>query len=146
MEWNQNNFTITDQTDQLDFETIHSFISESYWAKGIPKSILERAMNNSLCFGLYYGRKQVGFGRAVTDRATFAYLSDVFVLPTYRGRGLGKWMIACILAHPELQGLRRWLLVTLDAHGLYEQNGFAALREPERFMEIDNPNLYRCDV
>lgn len=146
MEWNQNDFTITDQLDELDFETIHSFISESYWAKGIPKSILERAMNNSLCFGLYHQKKQIGFGRAVTDRATFAYLSDVFVLPTYRGRGLGKWLIACILAHPELQGLRRWLLATLDAHGLYEQNGFVALREPERFMEINDPDIYQHEV
>ncbi|MFH0998370.1 MAG: GNAT family N-acetyltransferase [Pseudomonadota bacterium] len=99
-------------------------------------------MNNSPCFGLYHNSKQVGFGRAVTDRATFAYLADVFVLPAYRGGGLGKCLISCVLCHPELQGLRRWLLATL-AHRLYEQNGFVALRQPDRFMEINDPDIYQ---
>ena len=127
----------------MDIETIHNYLRESYWAKGIPRPIVEKAVSNSLCFGLFHYSKQVGFGRAVTDYATFAYLADVFVLPPYRGRGLGKWLVSCILAHPELQGLRRWMLATLDAHGLYEQNGFVALQKPQRFMEINDPEIYQ---
>ena len=146
MEWKQGEFIITDSRDDLDIETIHNFLSESYWAKKIPRSTVEKAVKNSLCFGLYHNSKQVGFGRAVTDRATFAYLADVFVVPAFRGRGLGKWLVSCILAHPELQGLRRWLLATLDAHRLYEQNGFVALREPDRFMEIHDPDIYQREV
>lgn len=143
MKWKQDEFTITDRQEDLDIETIHDFLRDSYWAKGIPRSIVKKAVNNSLCFGLYHNSKQVGFGRVVTDRATFAYLADVFVVPIYRGRGLGKWLVSCVLAHPELQALRRWLLATLDAHGLYEQNGFSALRKPERFMEINDPDIYQ---
>ncbi len=146
MKWKQGEFTVTDKREDLDIETIHSFLRESYWAKGIPRSVVEKAVNNSLCFGLYHSSEQVGFGRAVTDQATFAYLADVFVVPAYRGRGLGKWLVSCVLAHPELQGLRRWILATLDAHGLYEQNGFVALRKPEWFMEINDPNIYQREV
>ena len=146
MEWKQGEFTITDKREELDIETIHNFLRESYWAKGIPRSIVEKAINNSLCFGMYHNSKQVGFGRVVTDLATFAYLADVFVVPAYRGRGLGKWLVSCLLAHPEVQGLRRWLLATLDAHGLYEQNGFVALRRPEVFMEINDQNIYQREV
>ncbi|MBU0543967.1 MAG: GNAT family N-acetyltransferase [Proteobacteria bacterium] len=146
MEWKQGEFTITDSRDDLDIETVHNFLSESYWAKKIPMSTVEKAVKNSLCFGLYHDSKQVGFGRAVTDRATFAYLGDVFVVPGFRGRGLGKWLVSCILSHPELQGLRRMMLATLDAHRLYEQNGFVALREPGRFMEIHNPDIYQREV
>ena len=146
MEWKQGEFTVTDEREDLDIETIHNFLRESYWAKGIPRPIVEKAVNNSLCFGLYHNSTQIGFGRAVTDQATFAYLADVFVVPAYRGRGLGKWLVSCVLAHPELQGLRRWLLATLDAHGLYEQNGFVALRKPEWFMEINDPDIYQHDV
>jgi N-acetylglutamate synthase-like GNAT family acetyltransferase len=143
MELKLGEFTVTDRREDLDIETIHHFLRESYWAKGIPRSIVEKAINNSLCFGLYHNSIQIGFGRAVSDRATFAYLADVFVLPAYRGRGLGKWLVSCVLAHPELQGLRRWLLATLDAHGLYESNGFSALQKPERFMEINDPDIYQ---
>jgi N-acetylglutamate synthase-like GNAT family acetyltransferase len=143
MEWKQAEFTVTDRREDLDIETIHNFLRESYWAKGIPRTIVEKAVNNSLCFGLYHHSKQIGFGRAVSDRATFAYLADVFVVPAYRGRGLGKWLVSCVLAHPELQGLRRWTLATRDAHGLYEQNGFVALRKPEWFMEINDPDIYQ---
>ena len=143
MEWKQGEFTITDRREDLDIETIHNFLRESYWAKGIPRAIVEKAVNYSLCFGLYHNSKQIGFGRAVSDHATFAYLADVFVVPAYRGRGLGKWLVSCVLAHPELQGLRRWMLATLDAHGLYEQNGFVALRKPEWFMEINDPDIYQ---
>jgi GNAT superfamily N-acetyltransferase len=146
MKWKQGEFTITDNREDLDIETIHNFLCESYWAKNIPRSIVEKAVSNSLCFGLYHYSKQVGFGRTVTDRATFAYLGDVFVVSAYRGRGLGKWLVSCVLGHPELQGLRRWLLATLDAHGLYEQKGFVALRQPDRFMEINDPEIYQRKV
>jgi GNAT superfamily N-acetyltransferase len=142
MEWKQVDYTITDRRDDLDVDTIHGFLRESYWAKGIPRAIVEKAVANSLCFGLYHHTRQIGFARVVTDQATFAYLADVFVLPEYRGQGLGKWLIACVRSHPELQGLRRWLLATLDAHGLYEQHGFIALRKPEVIMEINDPEIY----
>ena len=146
MEWKQGEFTITDRSEDLDVETIHNFLRESYWAKGIPRVIVEKGINNSLCFGLYHNSKQIGFGRVISDHATFAYLADVFVVHTYRGRGLGKWLVSCVLTHPELQGLRRWLLATLDAHGLYEQNGFVGLRKPEWFMEINDPNIYQSEA
>jgi GNAT superfamily N-acetyltransferase len=143
MELKQGEFVVTDRREDLDIGTIHNFLCESYWAKGIPRSIFEKAANNSLCFGLYHNSIQIGFGRAVSDLATFAYLADVFVVPAYRGHGLGKWLVSCILAHPELQGLRRCMLATLDAHGLYAQNGFVALQKPERFMEITDPDIYQ---
>ena len=143
MEWKQNGFTVNDRREDLDIDTIHNFLRESYWANGVPRPIVEKAIDNSLCFGLYHESKQVGFARVVSDHATFAYLADVFVISAYRGRGLGKWLISCILVHPELQGLRRWLLATRDAHALYARNGFVALRKPEWFMEINDPDIYR---
>ena len=146
MEWKQGEFTVTDRREDLDIGTIHSFLRESYWAKSIPRPIVEKAVENSLCFGLYHNSKQVGFGRAVSDRATFAYLADVFVVPAYRGRGLGKLLVSCILSHSELQGLRRWMLATLDAHGLYEQHGFVPLQKPEWFMETNDPEIYQRKV
>jgi len=136
MEWRRGAFRISDRQDELDIDLVHAFLREAYWSRDVSRSVLEAAIANSLSFGLYADPGQVGFGRAVTDRATFAYLSDVFVLPGYRGRGLGKWLVACILEHPELQGLRRWMLATRDAHGLYAPAGFVPLRHPERFMEI----------
>lgn len=146
MEWKQGEFTVTDRREDLDLETIHNFLRESYWAKGITRPIVEKAVNNSLCFGLYHNSEQVGFGRAISDYATFAYLADVFVVPAYRGRGLGKWLVSRVLAHPELQGLRRFMLATLDAHRLYEHNGFIALRKPEWFMEINDTDIYQCEL
>lgn len=143
MKWQQGEFTVTDCREDLDIEMIHDFLCiESYWAKRIPRATVEKSLNHSLCFGLFNARKQIGFARVVSDYATFAYLADVFVVPDFRGHGLGKWLISCILTHPELQGLRRWMLATLDAHGLYEHNGFVALRKPEWFLEIHNPNIY----
>ena len=142
MKWQQNEYIITDESASLDMALIHNFLRSSYWSKAIPREIVTRAVENSLCFGLFHNGKQIGFGRVVTDRATFAYLADVFVIDGYRGLGLGKWLISCVLDHPELQGLRRWLLATLDAHGLYQQHGFVPLRNPERFMEINPPDLY----
>ena len=135
-------FVNTDKS-LLDVDVIHRFLSEeSYWANRRTREQTVMAIENSICFGLYDGRKQVGFCRVVSDRATFAYLGDVFVLPEYRGKGLSKMMIEAVVSHPELQGLRRWLLATKDAHGLYEHFGFAPLRFPERWMERTAPDAY----
>jgi len=136
MNWSKAEFTVSDRKEDMDVTMIHGFLTTSYWAKGIDKSTIERAIANSLCLGVFHNGKQIGFGRAITDRSTFAYLADVFILEEYRGRGLGKWLVDCFLEHEELQGLRRWLLATLDAHGLYRQKGFVPLQEPQRFMEI----------
>ncbi len=129
----------------LDISCIHRYLSEeSYWAKGIPFETVKKAVDNSLCFGIYHGEEQVGFGRLVTDKATFAYLADVFVLPEHRGKRLSKWLMTVIHAHPELQGLRRWVLGTKDAHGLYKQFGWAPLTEDQvsRFMQIQVADIY----
>ena len=126
----------------LNLDVIHGFIAQSYWAKDIPRHLVERAIGNSLCWGVYHHAAQVGFARVITDQATFAYLADVFVLPDHRGRGLSKALVATILAHPDLQGLRRWMLVTADAQTLYEQFGFKAVPQPERHMEIHRPGIY----
>src|ERR1700761_4196593 len=130
-------FSISTDKSLLDFDVIYRFLSEdSYWSQGIPAEKLKRAIENSLCFGVYIRNTQVGFTRVITDKATFAYLCDVFILPGYRGLGLSKWLIQTIIAYPELQGLRRWSLATADAHGLYRQFGFNPLVKPERWMEI----------
>jgi GNAT superfamily N-acetyltransferase len=123
---------------------IHDYLSrESYWAAGIPRDVLERAVAGSLCFGVYdEAGRQVGFARVVTDRATFAYLCDVFVLPSHRGRGLSKWMMECVVAQPDLQGLRRFVLVTRDAHRLYERCGFTPVADPTGYMHIHRPDPY----
>lgn len=142
MEWRQGEFSISNEHGSLDIALIHEFLRNSYWAKEIPREIVEKSLQNSLCFGVFHLDRQVGFGRVVTDRATFAYLADVFVIESYRGRGLGKWLVACVLAHPELQGLRRWSLATADAHALYRQFGFMPLSKPDRMMEIVAPEIY----
>lgn len=136
-------FTITDATDAVDIDAVHGFLATSYWARGIPRNIVERAVRGSLNFSVFHGDAQVGFARVVTDRATFAYLCDVYVLEEYRGRGLGHWLIETVMAHAELQGLRRFSLATRDAHSLYAGVGFTALRAPERHMEIARPDIYR---
>ena len=136
MEWSRGGYTVTDDRAALDAEAVYAFLSETYWAKGIPRETCLRSLENSLCFVLLQAGRQVGFCRAVTDRATFAYLGDVFVLPEHRGQGLAKWMVGCVLAHPDLQGLRRMMLGTSNAHGLYSQVGFAPMARPELFMEI----------
>ena len=133
---------VSTDPDRLDLTTIHRFLSESYWARGIPLETVRESIRNSLCFGLYEGDRQVGFARVVTDRATFAYLADVFVLESHRGRGLGKRLVAEVMAHPSLQGLRRWLLVTRDAHALYARHGWKPLAAPERLMELHFPDAY----
>ncbi|HEX5871833.1 MAG TPA: GNAT family N-acetyltransferase [Longimicrobium sp.] len=130
-------------TDEMDVDAIHAYLGgESYWARGIPREVVARAVHHSVCAGIFDGAAQVAFGRAVTDRATFAYLADVYVLEPYRGRGLSRWMMEALTAHPELQGLRRWMLMTQDAHGLYTMFGFAPLAHPERAMERTHPGIY----
>ena len=124
-------------------DAVHRFLTASYWAEGIPKDVVARSIANSLCFGVLHGNRQVGFARAITDRATYAYLGDVYVLEEYRGQGLGTWLIATIMDHPDLQGLRRMSLVTRDAHSLYRRHGFQMLAHPERYMEIARPEVYR---
>ena len=144
-------YLISTESGWLDLELIHRFLSEhSYWARGISRDVVARSIANSLCFGLYAlskdaphpARRQVGFARVATDRATFAYLADVFVLPEHRGQGLSKRLMEAVLAHPDLQGLRRWMLATADAHELYRRYGFTALSEPDRFMQRHNPDVY----
>ena len=127
---------VSTDPSRLDLDVVHGFLTGSYWAAGIPREVVERAVRGSLCFGAYLGSQQVGFARVISDGATFAYVSDVFVLSSHRGRGVGKLLMAAIMAHPGLQGLRRWTLATRDAHGLYRQFGFSAPRHPERVMEI----------
>ncbi|TGD81456.1 GNAT family N-acetyltransferase [Hymenobacter wooponensis] len=137
-------FTISTDPTKLDVTVIHRYLSqESYWAKGIPLETVQRAIANSLNFGVYApSGQQVAYARVVTDKATFAWLCDVFVLPEFQGRGIGKQLQTAIWAHPELQGQRRYLLATLDAHGLYRQFGFQDLAAPERYLEIRRPNPY----
>jgi len=126
----------------MDVDAIHAYLTRSYWSEGISKELVSRAMAGSLCFGLFDGGRQVGFARVVTDRATYAYLCDVYVLEEYQGRGLGTWMMRELMTHPDLQGLRRWGLVTRDAHRLYEKFGFAAPANPAGLMEIARPGMY----
>jgi GNAT superfamily N-acetyltransferase len=134
---------ISTDPERLDRDLIHRFLSESsYWASGIPRDIVERSIDNSLCFGAYDGRVQVGFSRIITDYATFAYLADVFVLPSHRGQGIGRQLMQAVKSHPDLQRVRRWLLVTRDAHALYASIGFQPLEMPERHMEITRKNPY----
>lgn len=128
---------------EFEQEVIYRFLSqEAYWSKGLPRAVFERAMANSLCFGGFLGDAQVAFGRVITDRATFAYLADVFVLPEHRGQGYAKSLMDAVVAHPDLQGLRRMVLVTGDAHGLYARYGFTALAAPDRYMERHQPGIY----
>jgi GNAT superfamily N-acetyltransferase len=133
---------ITTDPAVLDVELIHAYLTRSYWAAGIPLETVRRSIAHSVNFGLFDGDAQVGFARVVTDRATFAYLADVFVLEPYRGRGLSKWLMEAVIAHPELQGLRRWVLATRDAHGLYARYGFTPLAAPDRFMERHDREVY----
>jgi GNAT superfamily N-acetyltransferase len=134
---------ISTARDRLDVTAIHAFLTASYWAPGIPRTTVERALDGSLNFGVYRAGVQIALLRVVTDAATFAYIADVFVLPDHRGQGVAKWLVATALTHPALRGLRRILLVTRDAHALYAQGGFSPLAHPERFMEITDADVYR---
>jgi N-acetylglutamate synthase-like GNAT family acetyltransferase len=134
-------FTISCDPERLDLDVVHGFLAgESYWSRGIARDRLERAIRNSLCFGLYDRDSQVGFARVITDRATFAYLCDVFVLESHRGRGLGQWLLETMRTHPDLAGLRRWALLTRDAHPFYERLGWNRPALPEMYMEMVAPS------
>jgi GNAT superfamily N-acetyltransferase len=135
-------YEISCDRTRLDIDAIHAFLSRSYWAAGIPRAVVERAIANSLCFGAFHEGRQVGLARVITDKATFAYLADVYVLPEHRGKGLSRRLMEQVIQHPDLQGLRRMLLATRDAHALYAKFGFKALARPERIMEIHNPDVY----
>jgi GNAT superfamily N-acetyltransferase len=144
MEWQQENFIISTDKNKLDLPYIHQFLSnESYWAEGIPFDIVKKSIENSLCLGIYDGEKQIGFARIITDEATFGYLADVFVDAAYRGKGLSKWLMNVISNLPFRRLLRNFMLGTKDAHKLYEQFGFTPLKEPNRFMQVHQPNIYK---
>jgi GNAT superfamily N-acetyltransferase len=142
MEFTKKDFLISTDPSKLDLKLIHRFLTNAYWSKNISFEIVEKSTRNSLCFGLFHHGQQIGFARVISDYATFAYLADVFILEEYRGQGLSKWLMECILGYPDLQNLRRWVLVTRDAHGLYRHFGFTHLQAPERYMEIVHLNPY----
>lgn len=139
IETHKDNFTISTDPSRLDRDAIDDMLARSYWANGRPRETLERALDNSLVFGVYEGDKQIGIARVVSDYAVFAYLCDVFIHEDYRANGIGKWLMQTIMSHPDLQGLRRWSLATRDAHGLYKQFGWNPLKNPNNWMEILNP-------
>lgn len=142
-EWQNGDFIISTDRNRLQIDVIHKYLSEeSYWARERTKEQTMTAIKNSLPFAVYKGENLIGFARIVTDYTTFAYLGDVFILPEFQGAGIGKFLMETILAHPDLQNFRRWILATKDAHGLYEQFGFSALKHPERWMEKPAPNAY----
>lgn len=141
----KDDFIISTEKSKINVDYVHDFLRKSYWAEGIPKDVVERSINGSLCFGIYHREKQVGFARVITDEATFAYLCDVFVDEDHRGKGLSKWLMKTIVDYPTLQGLRRFMLATRDAHGLYRQFGFAPLTFTDRWMHIHKPNAYKND-
>ena len=156
-EFRRADYLVSTDPARLDLDVIHGFLTNCYWAKGIPREVVARSIEHSLCFGIYDETSgkvegttklvtpvaaQIGFARVITDFATIAYLGDVFVVESHRGRGLSKWMMECIMRHPALQGLRRWILLTGEAHGLYQQFGFTPVKSPERYMELHNPAVY----
>lgn len=147
MQINQDDYVISTDKSKLDLSLVHSFLStQAYWSLNIPFAIVKRSVENSLCFGVYQGDRQVGFARIITDYATIAYLGDVFILPEHRGQGLSKRLVGEIMTHPDLQGLRRWMLLTSDAHGLYRQYGWTSIANPDRYMEIAKPDIYKTST
>jgi GNAT superfamily N-acetyltransferase len=154
MEYRRSEFLVSTSRERLNLDVVHGFLTNCYWAKGIPREVVARSIEHSLCFGIYeeiprlakdarHGAPaRVGFARVVSDFATVAYLGDVFVLESHRGRGLSKWLMQCVVEHPALQNLRRWILLTRDAHGLYSQFGFTAVKAPELYMELHRPDIY----
>jgi N-acetylglutamate synthase-like GNAT family acetyltransferase len=143
MEWAKDDFLITTDNNKIDVNYVHWFLTRSYWAEGIPIETVERSIKCSICFSVIYLNHQVGFARVITDKATFAYLADVFIDENFRGRGLSKWLMEVITNHPDLQGLRRFMLATRDAHGLYSQFGFTPLTNTDRWMQIHSPDVYK---
>jgi len=143
VEYQRGEFTISTSRERMSLDVIHGFLTNCYWARGIPREVVARSIEHALCFGVYAANgEQVGFARVISDFATIAYIGDVFVLETHRGRGLGKWLMQCITGHPALQNLRRWILLTRDAHRLYSHFGFTPVKAPERYMELHRPNVY----
>lgn len=143
MEWTKDDFSISTGKEKLDAAYIHRFLSQSYWAEEIPLEVVQRSIRGSLCFGVYHNNKQIGFARIITDEATFAYLCDVFIDENFRGKGISKWLMETIIAYPGLQGLRRFMLATRDAHGLYRQYGFTELTFTDRWMHKHWPDTYK---
>jgi len=141
-ETHRGDYVISTDPARLDAVAIHTYLTSSYWARGIPLATVEKSLRGSLCFGLYHGTEQVGLARVISDYATYAYLCDVYILESHRGNGLGKWLMETVISHPALQGLRRLTLATRDAHGLYRQFGFRPLAQPDRHMEISVPDIY----
>ena len=142
-EWRYGEYIISTDKQLLDIPAIHSFLTTSYWAEGIPFETVKKSIEHSLNFGVYTAGKQVGFARVITDYATYAYIGDVYILEDFRGQGLSKWLMQMIADHPELQGLRRWTLLTKGAHELYRKTGFTEPQNPERYMEKTNPDIYK---
>ena len=136
-------YEITSDAARIDVDAVHAFVSRSYWSAGIPRAVVARALANSICFGVFQAGKQVAFARVITDKATFGYLADVYVLEEHRGQKLADRLMDAVLSHPDLQGLRRMMLATRDAHGLYSKHGFKPLAAPDRMMEIHRPDIYQ---
>lgn len=143
MYWTRNEFTISTDKEKLDVSVVHNFLKTSYWAQDIPYETVQRSIDGSLCFAVFYNDMQIGFARVITDSTTFAYLADVFILEKFRGVGLSAWLMEVILSHPQLQGLRRFLLATRDAHGLYKKFGFEPITNIEPWMQRHNPDVYK---
>ena len=143
-EWQRDGFTISTDPARLDLDGTYAWLTASYWARDIPRDVFDRSVRHALCFGVYEGARQVGFARVVTDFATVAYVGDVYVLEPWRGRGLSRWLMEVMTSHPELQGFRRWILLTRDAHGLYRKFGFTPLASPDRWMEKWAPDVYEA--
>ena len=144
MHWTKEKYVITTDVAAVDVDVVHRYLSiESYWAKGIPRETVARSLQHSICFSVLHEGALIGFARVTSDHASVAYVGDVFVLSTHRGKGLSKWLMECITIHPELQGLRRWMLATADAHGLYAKFGFTPLKAPARWMEKHDPDVYK---
>jgi len=146
MKLSRDEFTISTDNSAQQTERIHAYLRRSYWVENIPLELLTRAINGSLCCGIFHRGEQIVFARVITDRATFAYLCDVYVLESYQGQGLGSWLIETVVAHPDLCGLPRFVLLTRDAHSLYEKYGFTVLARPERYMELVKPVVYPSAV
>ena len=143
-EWRRDHYLVSTDKRRLDLAVAHGFLTTSYWSAGIPLETVQRALEHSLTFGVYDNDQQIGMARVISDYTTFAYVADVFILDAYRGQGLGLWLMECVIAHPHLQGLRRWTLFTRDAHGLYEKVGFKRSEASERLMERAFPNIYNA--
>ncbi|MEP7048867.1 MAG: GNAT family N-acetyltransferase [Pseudomonadota bacterium] len=142
VENNRSGYRLSADAGEMDVDAVHAYLTHSYWAQGIPRPVVANAIAGSVCFGVFHDQEQVGFARVITDRATFAYLCDVYVLEKHRGRGLAAWLMEAVVLHPHLQGLRRFMLATRDAHALYEKFGFAPVAQPEIFMAIHRPGIY----